>query len=164
VGRRHRIEACPRHRHDLRRPAGPGRRRGRHPRPGPLQLDWRFSGTLPGTSGGDNEADFKVQYPGGNGTRETYWTVTPLAASGAPTLESIGLTPEQAAACSGYYEQKLVEYGAASSPIDWVYKRFNANNNSDWTHVPLAPGETVSSKVARNASSGLLAYGRNGIF
>lgn len=125
-------------------------------------IDWTFTGNLPGTSGGDNEADLRLQWSSGP---HVYYEVTPLATSGAPTLESITTDATQQAACAGYYQTKLDEYVAQNkNPIDWVYKRFNANNNSNTTEVPLAVGTSVSSKVARNGSTGLAGYDFDGIW
>lgn len=125
-------------------------------------IDWSYFGTV--NSGA--ERDIHIHW--GLSAPESYVLVTPLASSGAPTLESVGLTTEQQPLCVGYYNTKLANYeadAATNSPIDWVYKKWSGNWESSYTHVSVAPGVAVNSKDARNSNPGsILDYDHDGVW
>lgn len=72
-------------------------------------ITWDFIGTLPGTNGGDNEADLRIGFGdggGGSSTWNDYITVVPFANSGAPTFDSLDVSQ----GCLDYYNQKLASW------------------------------------------------------
>lgn len=137
-------------------------------KPGPITANttfldflWNFGKTMPANQTADMKSDF-----GGDGTKKFYIVATPLATSGAPTLDSIALAAGQAAACQSYYDTKLAEFAATGGPIQWAYKRWSTNYPQTNTVTNIAAGTPVSSLTANNLNTGggLMAYGKNGIF
>ncbi|MCS6711352.1 hypothetical protein JSY14_04710 [Brachybacterium sp. EF45031] len=124
-------------------------------------VEWLFAGLLPGNGLGDNEADLSVQFGDGiTGLQrwQSYMTITPGTASGAPILRETWAVNE---ACVAYYNQKLTTW---EDPFEWFVSGPKVVSSPAEVGRPWQSGQTFDTRNIGNWSSVTGDNSTNGIW
>lgn len=113
-------------------------------------IQWAFAGRLPGAGLGDNEADLAIGMGDGiTGVQrwQSYMTITPGAASGAPVLQSAWAANKT---CLDYYNQKLASW---VQPFAF-YVNGPKIGSAAADGTPITAGTTIETRNIGNYSTG----------